>query len=69
MTARHPHPEQDARLLEEARRKLRAPTPRERHWAALGAAAFFALCALVFAAAAVLAPPLSTTPAAKLGVK
>ncbi|HEY4030762.1 MAG TPA: hypothetical protein VGM25_10490 [Caulobacteraceae bacterium] len=64
-----PRPEHDGGLLAQARDKLRAPGQRDLHWAALGAAAFFALCALVFAAAAVLAPPLSTTPAAKAGVK
>jgi hypothetical protein len=55
--------------LEQARRKLRGPEPEDRHWAALAAAAFFAICAILFAVAAVLAPPLSQSPAAKSGVK
>ncbi len=57
------------RLLEQAREKLRGPTPQERHWAALAAAAFFAICAIAFAFATILAPPVSHSPAAKLGVK
>jgi len=56
-------------LLAQAREKLREKPRADRHWAALGAAAFFALCAIGFAVAAVLAPPLSHTPAAKAGVK
>ena len=69
MSIDHPHPEHDGSFLTKAREKLSPPPPRERHWSALGAAAFFAVCALVFAAAAVLAPPLSHDPAAKVGVK
>lgn len=53
------------RALEQVREKLERPKPRERHWAALAAAAFFAICAMIFAVAAVLAPPLSQSPAAK----
>jgi hypothetical protein len=64
-----PHPDHDAGLLARARDKLRERPQGDRHWAALGAAAFFALCAIVFAAAAVLAPPLSHDPAARIGVK
>ena len=56
-------------LLEQARGKLSHPQPKDRHWAALAAAAFFALCALVFVIASVLAPPLSRDPAAKSGVR
>ena len=63
-----PLPGEDG-LLEQVRRKLQAPQPAEQHWSALAAAAFFAVSALVFAAAAVLAPPNSETPAAKSGVK
>lgn len=63
-----PPPLDDGRLLEQARQKLRQKPHPERHWAALGAAAFFAACAIAFAVAAVLAPPLSHTPAAKTGV-
>ena len=59
----------DGALLGQARAKLAEPKPRDRHWAALAAAAFFAVCAIGFAAAAVLAPPLSHDPAAKAGVR
>ena len=59
----------DGALLEQVREKLRAPGPKERHWAALAAAAFFAACAVIFAIAAVLAPPVSRDPAAKTGVR
>ena len=64
-----PAPVEDGGLLEQVREKLSEPQPGERHWAALAAAAFFAVCALAFAAAAVLAPPLSRDPAAKTGVR
>ena len=56
-------------LLAQAREKLREKPRPDRHWAALGAAAFFALCAMAFVVAAVLAPPLSHDPAAKTGVR
>lgn len=69
MSIDHPHPEHDGRLLEKVRDKLRERPPRDPHWAALGAAAFFALCAMAFVAASVLAPPLSHDPAARAGVK
>ena len=69
MSVDHPHPEDDGSLLAEAREKLRESPPRDQHLAALGAAAFLALCAIVFAVAAVLAPPISHAPAAKVGVK
>lgn len=59
-----PPPDQD-RLLAQARDKLRAPRTAERHWAALAAAAFFAVCAIGFAVASILAPALSESPAAK----
>jgi hypothetical protein len=52
-----------------ARAKLGEPRRPDLHWAALAAAAFFALCAIGFAAAAVLAPPLEFTPAARAGVR
>jgi len=69
MSVDHPHPDDDGGLLAEAREKLsEAPRP-DYHLAALGAAAFLAVCAIIFAVAAVLAPPLSHAPAAKLGVK
>jgi hypothetical protein len=60
---------EDGRLLEQVREKLSQPAPRERHWAALAAAAFFAVCAMAFAVAAILAPPVSRDPAAKTGVR
>jgi hypothetical protein len=69
MSIDHPHPGQDQSLLDQARHKLRDSPPKDRHWAALGAAAFFALCAIAFATAAVMAPPLSHDPAAKASVK
>jgi hypothetical protein len=69
MSVHHPNPEPGGGLLAQARDKLRQKPRPDRHWAALGAAAFFALCALVFVMAAVLAPPLSYDPAAKVGVK
>jgi hypothetical protein len=56
-------------LLEQARHKLRTPELRERTWPAVAAAAFFAVSALGFAVASVLAPPLGVTPAAKAGVQ
>ena len=62
-----PPPLHDGRLLEQVREKLREPASRERHWAALAAAAFFAVCAMAFAVAAILAPPVSRAPAAKTG--
>jgi len=64
----HPALDDDG-LLDQAREKLREPRPRERHWAALAAAAFFAVCAIAFAVAAVLAPPVSHEPAARTGVR
>ena len=56
-------------LLDQARLKLLVPDHTEKPWAALLAAGFFALAAMVFATAAVLAPPLTVTPAAKTGVR
>lgn len=69
MSLDHPHPEPDGGLLAEARAKLREPVRSDLYWAALGAAALFALCAIGFAVAAVLAPPLTHAPAAKVGVE
>jgi hypothetical protein len=63
-----PRPEEHGDLLRQARAKLDEPRLRERHWTALAAAAFFAACAIAFAVAAVLAPPVSRDPAAKSGV-
>ncbi len=69
MSIEHPHPDHDGALLAKARDKLREKPAADRHWAALAAAAFFALCAMAFVLAAVLAPPLSHDPAAKVGVR
>ena len=62
--------EEFAYALGLARHKLK-PAERAdlRPLYALAAAAFFALSALGFAAAAVLAPPNEVTPAARVGVK
>jgi hypothetical protein len=62
-------PPADEELLRRARAKLGAPRPRDRHWAALAAAAFFAACAIGFAVASVLAPPVNRDPAARTGVR
>ena len=44
--------------VSEARALLQSPEPtRESIWPALAAAGFFAISALIFAAAAILAPP------------
>ena len=56
-------------LLEEARVKLRAPVARDRAWPAVLAAAFFAICALGFAVASIMAPPLGVEPPAKTSVR
>jgi hypothetical protein len=56
-------------LLDQARLKLQAPVVRDRTWPAVVAAAFFAASALGFAVAAIVAPPLDVTPAAKMGVR
>jgi hypothetical protein len=69
MSVDPPPPLDDGRLLQQAREKLRERPRPERHWAALAAAAFFAACAIAFAVAAVVAPPLSHSPAAKSGVR
>lgn len=44
-----------------ARRVLEPRIVRERAWPTLAAAAFFALCAMGFATAAILAPPVTLT--------
>jgi hypothetical protein len=69
MAIDHPQSEHDGGLLDQAREKLHEKPRPDRHWAALGAAAFFALCAIAFAVAAVLAPPLNHDPVARVGVK
>jgi len=48
--------------LADARVRLEPPVARERLWPALAAAMFFAISALVFATAAILAPPAHLTP-------
>jgi hypothetical protein len=48
--------------LERARRRLEPPMRNARAWPAVAAAAFFALSAMVFATAAILAPPAQLTP-------
>jgi hypothetical protein len=55
--------------LELAKAKLAAPKRPDRPMAAVAAAALFAVCALVFATAAILAPPTTFTPIAKPGVQ
>ena len=40
-----------------ARERLEPPARRESAWPALGAAAFFAVCAMTFAVGAIMAPP------------
>jgi len=54
----------DARFREAlayARERLEPPVRRESVWPALAAAAFFAVCAMTFAVAAILAPPIKLT--------
>ncbi len=55
--------------LDAARAKLQAPTRADRPLAAVAAAALFAFAALVFATAAIFAPPLVVTPIAHPGVR
>ena len=57
------------RPLDLARAKLKPPARPERPLAAVAAAALFAACALTFAAAAILAPPIDIAPIAKPGVQ
>jgi len=54
----------DARFREAiayARARLEPSVRRESAWPALAAAAFFAVCAMTFAVAAILAPPIQLT--------
>jgi hypothetical protein len=53
---------QDVRLL------LEAPEPVDRVWPALLAALAFAVCALAFAGAVIMAPPAQLAPAAMRGL-
>jgi hypothetical protein len=55
-----------AEAMEDARLRLEPPVVRERVWPALAAAALFAISALVFATAAILAPPAHLTPVASV---
>lgn len=55
--------------LQRARAKLLVPSRPERPYAAVAAAALFALCALTFAAASILAPPVTLEHMAKPGVQ
>ena len=55
--------------FERARALLKASRPPERPLAAVAAAALFAVCALTFAAASILAPPVAITPIARPGVQ
>jgi hypothetical protein len=48
--------------MADARIRLEPPVIRERVWPALAAAALFAVSALIFATAAILAPPAHLTP-------
>ncbi|HEX4180804.1 MAG TPA: hypothetical protein VHY32_08435 [Caulobacteraceae bacterium] len=52
--------------LSHARRLLRDPEPPIRVWPTVLAAVFFAVCALSFAAAAILAPPVQLTPVSEM---
>jgi len=68
-------PDESAAILNEcsvelarARARLQPPQTAERLWPPLAAAALFAFCALGFAAAAILAPPVQVTPIARPGV-
>lgn len=54
--------------LARARAKLAPPARPDRALPAVAAAALFAICALTFAAAAILAPPVVIQPMAKPGV-
>jgi hypothetical protein len=49
--------------LARARERLEPPVQVRRAWPALAAAAFFAIAAMIFATAAILAPPAQLTPA------
>ena len=51
-----------AAAMAEASMLLREPEPTTRTWPVLLAALAFAVCALIFATAAILAPPVELTP-------
>ncbi len=48
--------------IDYARRTLEEPVRRESPWPVLGAATLFAICAMAFAFAAILAPPVQLAP-------
>jgi len=52
--------------LEEARARLEPPDSGGRAWHAVAAAAFFAVSAMVFATAAILAPPARIPPVTEI---
>jgi hypothetical protein len=56
----------DIVAVAQARALLAPPAPRERIWPVLAAAAFFAVSALAFATAMVMAPPVVSEHAARL---
>ena len=58
-----------AEAMDRARERLTAPVRVERAWPAVLAAAFFAVAALGFATAAILAPPVKLSPASKTSVR
>jgi hypothetical protein len=53
--------------LDEARARLEPPHPMARAWPAVAAATFFAVSAMVFATAAILAPPAHIPPVTEIG--
>ena len=55
--------------LQRARAKLLVPPQPERPYVAVAAAALFAVCALTFAAASILAPPVTLEHMAKTSVQ
>jgi hypothetical protein len=56
------HDQAFAEAMARARARLDPPVRVERVWPALAAATFFAVSALAFATAAILAPPAQLTP-------
>jgi hypothetical protein len=52
--------------LEQARARLEPPPDKARAWPAVAAAAFFALAAMAFATAAILAPPAQIAPVTEI---
>jgi hypothetical protein len=52
--------------LDEARARLEPPDSEGQTWHAVAAAAFFAISALVFATAAILAPPARIPPVTEI---